>query len=51
MNESEQMNKILSASHVSLRIKNLNFGDSFSSIANLLQDVGMGEDSKGEVEH
>lgn len=51
MNESKEMDKMISASHMSPRIKTLDLGDSFSSIANLLQDMGMGEVSKGEVEH
>ena len=51
MDESKEMDKMISASHVSPRIKTLDLGDNFSSIANLLQDMGMGEVSKGEVEH
>ena len=51
MNESEQMNQKLSASQVFPRIKTLDFGDSFSSTANLLRDMSIGEVSKGEVEH
>lgn len=51
MDESKEMDKMISASHVSPRVKTLDLGDSFSSIANLLQDVGMGEVSKSEVEH